>query len=255
MRLKIVLFWQRQHVPIFISSTKDLLKIITSNNWVSQGIWSTRHQILTILVENNTQKTGRILHFSIHCWNISPKHRWHAIRKNGFTWTMTYSVEYNSTDTKMYQKTILILWNIDFEEREKYFDKRQNFLLLHSYMKRFFLSLQISLFWKAALGRAMFKTFKQSNLKQNSLILLELSISSDLKILGLRFSSTWNLTTLELCFKSENNFLRFWKPPQNRASVYYSTVCKPQILQREFQHMSLQEYPVSCISSCETWES
>lgn len=221
---KIVLFWQRQHVPIFNSSTKDLLKNITSNNWVSQGIWPIRHQIPTILVENNMQeKTGRIMHFSIHCWSISPKHRWHTVRKNGFTWMMSCCVEYNSTDIKTYQKTwyhILILWNINFGEREKYFDKCQNFLLLHSYMKCFFLSLPISLFWKAALDRAIFKILKQSNLKQSSLILLELSISSDLKILCWGFSSTWNWTTLELCFKSENNFLRIWKRPQNRASVY-----------------------------------
>lgn len=82
---------------------------------------------------------------------------------------MSYCVEHNSTDTKMYQKTILILWNTNFGEREKYFDKSQNFLLLDSYIKSFFLSLQTSFFWKATLGRTIFNTLKQSNFKQNCL--------------------------------------------------------------------------------------
>lgn len=109
--LKIVLFLQRQHVPIFISSSKELVKTITCNNWASQGKWSIRHQILTILVENNMQKTRRILHFSTHCWNISPKHRWHSHNE----WQTSYCVEYSSTDIKMYQKTIL--FNVFILER------------------------------------------------------------------------------------------------------------------------------------------
>lgn len=135
-----MLFLQRQHVTIFISTSKDLLKTITCNNWASQGIWSIRHRILTILVENNIEKTRRILHFSIRCWNTSPKHRWHSHNE----WQTSYCAEYNSTDINMYQKAkdfnVLIL-----ERRNILTNVRTSCYGIPA-RSVFFLSLQISLF-------------------------------------------------------------------------------------------------------------